>query len=305
MTTTLGEETDVEYAARFLVTAERTLMGEVLNEDGDGIPDAELQLWTRIDPDGEWEPIDQSGTATTDPDGAFVLKHTVGSPQVYYRVGLSNTVANRYVYTTTSVSGPDRDWVGGDNTQTPSLSFIETQTGLGADQLTVEDIVFDQVLDYVLLGVQEAAFAPGGLEWETDGASSTQDNMPSRLIPIEESNVDALQARWEDVRLPPGSYAMEIWTPENTSARVLYSLLSSGQLLDTRVSYQSTRQDRGQVNEWIDFSVTLNPSLIIELPVGAPVTVVAQPSARPENRDYNLGGNIVFGVGPVRFVKQR
>jgi hypothetical protein len=98
---------------------------------------------------------------------------------------------------------------------------------------------------------------------------------------------------------------MEIWTPENSSARVTYSLLSSDQVLDTRVSYQSTRQERGQVNEWIDFSVTLNPSLIIELPTGAPVAVVAQPSPRADNREYNLGGNVVFGVGPVRFVKQQ
>ena len=122
---------------------------------------------------------------------------------------------------------------------------------------------------------------------------------------LEQTHQSALENGWQNVELPPGTYALEIWTPENSSARVTYSLLASDRVLDNRVSYQSTRQERGQVNEWIDFSITTNPSLIIELPAAAPVTVLAEPSSRSDNVEYNLSGNVVFGVGPVRFVKQQ
>ncbi len=155
-----------------------------------------------------------------------------------------------------------------------------------------------------MLRVEEAILEPEGLDWQTVSPSLGQESTKSKLITIDRSNVDGLQARWEDVELLPGTYALEIWTPESSSARVSYQVLSRGQLLDQRVSYQSTRQDRGEVDQWIDFSRTLNPSLVIELPTAGRVTVIANPSLSTTNREYNLSGNIVFGVGPVRFVKQ-
>lgn len=303
LATTLGEETSTEYVAPFLVVAQRTFSGEVLSQDGTGIPGAEVHLWGRASPEGDWNPIIR--TATVDPDGTFVLTDTTGLPQVFYRVGTSNTITNRYVYTTTSASGPNADWVDGEDPQIPSVAWLETQTALGSDQPSVQDIIFNQELEYVLLGVQEAILEPEGLDWQTVSASSGQDETVSKLITIDPSNADRLQARWEDIELPPGTYALEIWTPENSSARVRYQVLSSGRLLNERVSYQSTRQDRGEVNQWIDFSKTLNPSLVIQIPASGRVTVIAKPSLSATNREYNLSGNVVFGVGPVRFVKQQ
>lgn len=303
LTTTLGEETSTEYTARFLVVARRTFSGSVVAENRAGISGAEVGLWGRASSESDWEPINK--TTTADPDGTFVLTDTTGSPQVFYRVGVTNTVTNRYVYAKTSASGPSNIWVDREDPQMPFVSFIETQAAPGSDQLTVQDILFNQKLEHVLLSVQDAILEPGGLEWQTVSASSGQDEIVSKLITIDQANVDTLQARWENIELPPGTYALEIWTPENTSARVNYLVLSSGQLLDNRVSYQSTRQDRGQVNQWIDFSATLNPSLVIELTASELVTVIAKPSSRKENRDFNLSGNVLFGVGPVRFVKQQ
>jgi hypothetical protein len=302
LATTLGEETSAEYVARFLIAAQRTFSGEVLNEEGAGIPGAEVHLWGRAGRRGDWDPINR--TTTADRDGTFVLTDTTGLPQVFYRVGVSNTITNRYVYTTTSASGPDANWVDGENPQIPSVAWVETQTALGSDQLSVQDIVFNQELGYVSLGVQEAILEPEGLDWQTVSVSSDEDGVVSNLVTIDGSNIDRLQARWEDIELPPGTYALEIWTPENSSARVTYQVLSSGQLLDERASYQSTRQDRGEVNQWIDFSKTLNPSLVIELPASERVTVIAEPSPSTINREYNLSGQVVFGVGPVRFVKR-
>ncbi len=303
----LGEETSTETMAQFLAVARRTFSGEVLDEKGAGIPGAGVQLWGRAGPGddaslgNDWRPIDAATTA--DPDGTFVLTDTTGLPEVFYRVGISDTIANSYVYTTTSVSGPDAVWIAAEDPDAPSVTWLETQTALGSDQLSVGDIVFNQDLEYVVLGVQKALLEPEGLE-VTVFAPSGQDETVSKLIIIDQSNVDRLQARWEDIELPPGTYALEIWTPENSSARVSFQVLSSGQLLDERVSYQSTRQDRGEINQWIDFSKTLNPSLIIELPTSQLVTVIAEPSLSTTNREYNLSGNVVFGVGPVRFVKQ-
>jgi hypothetical protein len=302
LATTLGEETSAEYVARFLVAAQRTFSVEVLSEEGEGIPDAEVYLWSRASPRDDWDPI--STTSTADRDSTFVLTDTTGLPQVFYRVGISSTITNRYVYTTTSALGPDANWVDGEDPQTPSVAWVETQTALGPDQLGVQDIVFNQELEYVLLGVQEANLEPEGLDWQTVSASSGQEETVFTLVTIDQSNVDRLQARWEDIELPPGTYALEIWTPENSSARVSYQVLSSGQLLDERASYQSTRQERGEVNQWIDFSITLNPSLVIESPASERVTVITEPSPRATNREYNLSGNVVFGVGPVRFVKR-
>jgi hypothetical protein len=176
---------------------------------------------------------------------------------------------------------------------------------LDPDQLAVQDIIFSQKREYIVLGVQDAVIEPEGLDWQTVSAPSGQDQIVSRLVTIDQTNMDTLQARWEDIELPPGTYALEIWTPENTSARVSYSVLSSGSLLDNRVSYQSTRQTKGEVNQWIDFSKTLNPPLVLTVGVPQRVTVIVEPSSRADNRDYNLSGNVVFGVGPVRWVKQQ
>ncbi len=299
---TLGEETSTEYVAQFLAIAEHTFSGEVLDEEGGGIPGAEVQLWGRASPEDGWGPINQ--TTSADPGGTFTLTDTTGLPEIFYRVGISNTIANSYVYTTTSASGPDANWVAGEDPGTPSIAWVETQTALGSDQLGVGDIVFNQDLEYVVLRVEEVMLEPEGLDRQAVSPSSGQDVTVSNLITIDQSNVDNLKARWEDIELPPGTYALEIWTPENSSARVSYQVLSSGQLLDERVSYQSTRQDRGEVNQWIDFSKTLNPSLVIELPTSQRVTIIAKPSLSTTNREYNLSGNVVFGVGPVRFVKQ-
>ena len=302
LATTLGEETSGEYLARFLVVAQRTFSGEVLNEEGNGIPGTEALLWSRASPGENWNPINQ--TTIADPDGTFVLTGTTGLPELFYRVGISDTIANSYVYTTTSATGPDANWVAGQDPGTPSVAWVETRTALDSGQLSVEDIVFNQDLEYVVLRVEEAILEPEGLDWQTVSPSLGQDETKSKLITIDQSNVDGLQARWEDVELLPGTYALEIWTPENSSARVSYHVSSPSQLLDERVSYQSTRQDRGEVDQWIDFSRTLNPSLVIELPTSGRVTVIAEPSLSTTNREYNLGGNVVFGVGPVRFVKQ-
>jgi len=299
---TLGEESSTEYTARFLVVTRRTFSGEVLDRAGAGIPGAGVQLQGRADAGDDWSSINQ--TATTNPDGNFVLTDTTGLPEMFYRIGISSTIANSYVYTTTSASGPDAVWVAGQDAGTPSVAWVETQTALGSDQLSVGDIVFNQDLEYVVFWVQDAILEPDGLERQTVSPSSGQDETVSNLITIDQSNIDNLQARWADIELPPGTYALEIWTPENSSARVSYQVLSSGQILDERVSYQSTRQDRGEVNQWIDFSKTLNPSLVIELPISEQVSIVAKPSLRTTNREYNLSGNVVFGVGPVRFVKQ-
>jgi hypothetical protein len=308
LATVLGEETSTETIAQFLAVARRTFSGEVLDEKGAGIAGAGVQLWGRAGPSDDaslsddWEPINAATTA--DPDGTFVLTDTTGLPEVFYRVGISDTIANSYVYTTTSVSGPDAVWIAAEDPDAPSVTWVETQTALGPDQLSVGDIVFNQDLEYIVLGVQEVLIEPEGLEMQTVSAPSGRNETISNLIIIDQSNVDRLQARWEDIELPPGTYALEIWTPENGSARVSFQVFSSGQLLDERVSYQSTRQDRGEINQWIDFSKTLNPSLIIELPTSQLVTVIAKPSLSTTNREYNLSGNVVFGVGPVRFVKQ-
>jgi hypothetical protein len=242
---------------------------------------------------------------TTEPDGTFVLADTTGLPQVLYRVGVGNPVTNRYVYTTTSASGPDANWVARNDPQEASVAWLETQTGLGSDQLSVQDITFSQELEYVLLGVEEARLEPESIGWRTVPPTSDQDETLSSLITIDPSNVDALQARWEDIDLPPGTYTLEIWTPGNSTARVNYQVLSSGRILDERVSYQGTRQDKGEIDQWIDFSRTLNPSLLIQLPVSERVTAIVEPSLSTNNREYNLSGDVVFGVGPVRFVKQR
>jgi hypothetical protein len=304
LTATLGEETSAETVAQFLAVAQRTFSGQVVDQEGAGISGAGLQLWSKTNSGDDWQPINVATSA--DPDGTFVLTGTTGLPEAFYRIGISNTVASSYVYTTTSVSAPDAGWIAAQDAGTPSVAWIETQTALGADQMSVADIVFTQDLEYVVLGVQEALIEPEGLEIQSLSQDETpsQDEILSKLIIIDSSNVDRLQAQWQDIQLPPGTYALEIWTPENSSARVRYQVLSSGQLLDQRVSYQSTRQERGEVNQWIDFSKTLNPSLVIELPTSLPVTVIAGPSLRTTNREYNLSGNVVFGVGPVRFVKQ-
>jgi hypothetical protein len=216
-----------------------------------------------------------------------------------------------------SASGPNDDWVSQQDPLIQPISLIETQAALGPDQLAVQDIVFTQKLEYVLLDVQDAILEPEGLDWQTistpsgqpaltgsRGIGSVGDEVVSKLIVIDQTNVDTLQARWENVQLPPGTYALEIWTPGDTSARVSYTVLSAGRLLDERVSYQSTRQTKGEVNQWMDFSKTLNPSFLVELPASGQVTVIAKPSLRGDNRDFNLSGNVLFGVGPVRLVKQ-
>jgi hypothetical protein len=302
LSTTLGEEPPGEITAQFLVVAQRTFSGQVLAEDGSGLPAAEVQLWSRSGPDVDWSSTNQ--TATTNVDGTFVLTETTGLPQVFYRIGLSQTISSRYVYTTTSASGPGDVWVAGQDAQLPSLALLETQSALGPDQLSVADLTFHEKLAYVMLGVQDAILEPAGLDWQTVSAPSGQEEIVSKLTLIDQANADQLQARWENVELPPGIYALEIWTPENANARVAYSVSSSGRLLDERVSYQSTRQERGQVNQWIDFSITLNPSLIIRVTAPGQVSVVAKPSLTPTNLEYNLGGNIRFGAGPVRLVKQ-
>jgi len=299
---TLGEESSTDYTARFLVVSQRTFSGEVLDRVGVGIPGAEVQLQGRSGAGEDWIPNSQ--TATTKADGTFVLTDTTGLSEVFYRIAISNTIANSYVYTTTSVSGPDANWIAGQDPGTPSVAWVETQTALGSDQLSVGNVVFNQDLEYIVFWVQDAILEPAGLEWETVSPASGQDETLSYLIAMDQSTIDSLQARWEDIELPPGTYALEIWTPETSSARVSYQILSSGQILDERVSYQSTRQERGEVNQWIDFSKTLNPSLVIELPISEKVSIVAKPSLSTTNREYNLSGNVVFGVGPVRFVKQ-
>ncbi len=303
LATTLGEETSTEYLARFLVVAQRTFSGAVLSEAGDGIPGADVHLWSRASPGGVWDPINK--TATADPDGTFVLTDTTGLPQSFYRIGVSNTILSRYVYTTTSASGPGFVWVAVEELHSRSMALLETQTALGLGQPGVADIIFNQKLEYVSLDVQEALLEPEGLDWQTVSVLSGQEEAVSKLIAVDQANVDALQARWENIELPPGTYALEIWTPENTSARVNYQVLSSGRLLDERVSYQSTRQYKDQANQWVDFSVTLNPSLVTELTSSEQVTVIAKPNSSPADREYNLGGTVLFGVGPVRFVKQQ
>jgi hypothetical protein len=302
LATTLGEEPAAGITAQFLVVAQRTFSGQVLAEDGSGLPAAEVRLWSRSGPAVDWSSTDQ--TATTDANGTFVLTDTTGLPQVFYRVGISQTISNRYVYTTTSASGPGDAWVVGQDAQLPSSALLETQTALGPDQLSLADITFNQKLAYVMLAVPEAILEPPGLDWQTVSAPSGQGGIVSKLVTIDQANAGQLQARWENVELPPGTYALEIWTPENANARVAYSVSSSDRLLDERVSYQSTRQERGQVNQWIDFSITLNPSLVIRVTAPAQVSVVAKPSLTPTNLEYNLGGNIRFGAGPVRLVRQ-
>jgi hypothetical protein len=302
LVTTLGEEPPAEIDAQFLVVARRTFSGQVLAEDGSGLAAAQVQLWSRSGPGEEWSSTDQK--ATTDAQGSFVLTDTTGLPQVFYRIGLSQTISSRYVYTTTSASGPGDVWAAGRDAQLPSMALLETKSGLGPDQLSVADLTFNQKLAYVMLDIQDAVLEPDGTRWETLSAPAGAGEIVSKVATINQANVDRLQARWENVELPPGIYALEIWTPENANARVAYSVSDASGLLDERVSYQSTRQERGQVNQWIDFSITLNPSLVFRVAGPGRVSVTAKPSLTPTNREYNLTGNIRFGAGPVRLVKQ-